>query len=108
MRCGQLYVTLQQKTNKDKTMKAKITILLLLIAVNTNAEVEWFDGKSPVTYSLPKKVEPVVEIALNMWKSDMQQVTGLLPVASTKPTIKIVPNVFKDLFFISLLYLLLR
>ena len=90
MRCGQLYVTLQQKTNKDKTMKAKITILLLLIAVNTNAEVEWFDGKSPVTYSLPKKVEPVVEIALNMWKSDMQQVTGLLPVASTKPTIKIV------------------
>ena len=55
-------------------------------------DVVWFNGKSPITYSVPKKVEPVVKIALDMWKSDMQQVTGKVPVASSKPTIKIIQS----------------
>ena len=59
-------------------------------AISLKAEVVWFDGNKPITYSLPKKVEPVVEIALDMWKSDMKQVTGMQPVASSRPTIKIV------------------
>ena len=61
-----------------------------LMAISLNAEVVWFNGQQPITYSLPKKVEPVVEIALDMWKSDMLQVTGMQPVASSRPTIKIV------------------
>ena len=61
-----------------------------MMAISLSAEVVWFNGKSPITFSLPKKVEPVVLIALDMWKSDMQQVTGMQPVVSSKPTIKII------------------
>ena len=44
----------------------------------------WFNGKSPITYNIPKKTDPVVTIALNMWKDDMQQVTGMTPVPASK------------------------
>ena len=44
----------------------------------------WFSGKSPITYNIPKKTDPVVTIALNMWKDDMQQVTGMTPVPASK------------------------
>ena len=44
----------------------------------------WFSGKSPITYNIPKKTDPVVTIALNMWKDDMQQVTGMTPVPTSK------------------------
>jgi len=55
-----------------------------------HAEVVWFDGQHPITYCAPKKTESVVMTALDMWKSDMLQVTGMTPVASTKATIKLV------------------
>ena len=48
------------------------------------AEMVWFDGQQPITYQVPKKVEPVVNIVLEMWKSDMKLVTGLEPVAASK------------------------
>ena len=68
-----------------------ISILCIVCHLSLNAvEVVWFDGQHPITYCLPKKVEPVVKMALEMWKDDMQQVTGMIPVASTKATIKIV------------------
>ena len=54
------------------------------------AKMVWFDGKNPITYSVPKNVDPVVKMALDMWKSDMQQVTGFTPIASSRPTIKVV------------------
>jgi len=65
----------------------KITwmLTLLLLSLMAEAQVVWFDGKKPITYSIPKNVEPVVKIALEMWKGDMQQVTGMEPVASTSP-----------------------
>ena len=44
----------------------------------------WFSGKSPITYNIPKKTDPVVTIALDMWKDDMQQVTGMTPVPASK------------------------
>ncbi len=65
-----------------------VTLQLSLMALH--AEVVWFDGQHPITYQLPKKAEPVVMTALDMWKSDMLQVTGMTPVASTKATIKLV------------------
>ena len=64
-------------------------ILFLLFTIHyalftSSSEVVWFDGQQPITYSVPKKVEPVVKIALEMWKDDMRQVTGLEPMAAGK------------------------
>ena len=53
-------------------------------------DVVWFDGRNPITYSVPNEVEPVVKVALDMWKSDMLQVTGMTPMTSRKPTVKVV------------------
>ena len=53
-------------------------------------ELVWFDGKNPITYRLPKNVEPVVMTALDMWKSDMLQVTGRAPRPSAKATVQVV------------------
>ncbi len=50
----------------------------------------WFDGQQPITYCVPKKVEPVVKVALELWKSDMQQVTGLEPVMINASKSKII------------------
>ena len=75
-----------------------IRLLLILFlmscfsALTSRAEVVWFNGKQPITYSLPKEVEPVVTTALEMWKDDMRQVTGMDAVASRKATIKISHN----------------
>ena len=57
--------------------KTTIILVLFFLSLMAEAQVMWFDGKTPITYSIPKKVEPVVKIALDMWKSDMQQVTGM-------------------------------
>lgn len=54
------------------------------------AEIVWFDGQQPITYCVPKKVEPVVKVALELWKSDMQQVTGLEPVMINASKSKII------------------
>ncbi len=58
----------------------------------SQAEVVWFDGLHPITYQIPKKVEPVVKTALDMWMGDMQQVTGMRPMASANGIIKVTPN----------------
>ena len=71
-------------------MKQVLFLLFTLLPLTSFGKVVWFDGQHPITYSMPKKVEPVVMIALEMWKGDMQHVTGMMPVASTKATIKIV------------------
>lgn len=70
--------------------KTTLILALLLLSLMAKAQVVWFNGKTPITYSIPKKVEPVVKIALEMWKGDMQQVTGMEPVASTSPKIKVI------------------
>ena len=57
-------------------------VLSLCVLCVQAIELVWFDGQQPITYSVPKKVEPVVKIALEMWKNDMRQVTGLEPVAA--------------------------
>ena len=74
-----------------KRMFEKITqnVSVVTLDKHTAAEVVWFDGQHPVTYSLPKRVEPVVEVALDLFKRDLQQVTGLVPVASDKPVVKV-------------------
>ncbi len=54
------------------------------------AEVVWFDGRHPITYQLPTDVEPVVITALEMWKNDMLQVTGMIPKVCGKATVEVV------------------
>ena len=74
-----------------KRMFEKITqnVSVVTLDKHTAAEVVWFDGQHPVTYSLPERVEPVVKVALDLFKRDLQQVTGLVPVASDKPVVKV-------------------
>ena len=72
---------------------ASAILLLMLFLPSpgmTAAPVVWFDGQNPITYSLPKRVAPVVQTALNMWKDDMRQVTGLEPVPAKHPTVRVV------------------
>lgn len=46
-------------------------------AVLSARDIVWFDGKSPVTYSIPKKSDLVVATAVDMFVSDMKAVTGM-------------------------------
>ncbi len=71
----------------------KVVLVLLLLVVGTPAmatDLVWFDGQHPVSYTLPRKVAPVVQTALDMFADDMRQVTGFTPVKSKKGTIRIV------------------
>ena len=68
----------------------KILIVCALTAMITSAvraQIVWFDGQHPVTYQVVGKTDPVVKIALEMFESDMQQVTGMKAIAAKKATI---------------------
>lgn len=55
-------------------------------------EFVWFDGSRPVTYSVSRTAAPVVGVALELFRSDLRQVTGLEPITApaSKATIRIV------------------
>ena len=74
-------------------MKAQLITLFFALAVCTHvaaADIVWFDGTKPVSYQVVGKTDPVVKIALQMFCDDMEQVTGMKPVASKKASIRIV------------------
>ena len=50
--------------------------LMNLVTYAAGKEIVWFDGTNSVTYFAPKKVSPVVTVALEMLDGDLQQVTG--------------------------------
>ena len=88
---------LSQVLNKSyvfkKMVKYKIITILFLLAVHmtaANADVVWFDGAKPISYQVVGKTDPVVKMALQMWSDDMEQVTGMRPVASKKGCIRII------------------
>jgi hypothetical protein len=56
----------------------------------TANDVVWFDGQHPITYQVDGKTDPVVKIAIEMFSDDMQQVTGMKPVAARQAAIRIV------------------
>ena len=65
-------------------MKKILIALVVFMAVcvgTRGADVVWFDGQHPVAYQVVGKTDPVVKIALEMFCSDMEQVTGMRPVA---------------------------
>ena len=58
-------------------MKYKFILLLLISSLSAHAKsIVWFDGKNPVTYTTHSNVSPVVEVALDMFSSDILAVTG--------------------------------
>lgn len=59
------------------TSKLKLLILSLFAFTPTFAAVQWYDGHHPVQYSVIGKTAPVVDIALQMFRSDMKAVTGM-------------------------------
>lgn len=64
----------------------KIAIFIIILAqsvVLTANAVTWYDGSHPVTYALVGSHSPVVEIAMQMFDSDMKAVTGH-PAVRTK------------------------
>jgi len=73
-------------------MKQTIIVILTFLAVSVSAnaaEVVWYNGSQAVSYQVQGKVAPVVDIALQMFRSDMQQVTGREAVSSKNATIQI-------------------
>ena len=73
-----------------------VTLLSVVTLVASAADVVWFDGHHPVTYQVVGKVDPVVKIALQMFESDIQMVTGMKPVASKSATIRVVQGKGSD------------
>ncbi len=73
-----------------------VTLLSVVALVASAADVVWFDGHHPVTYQVVGKVDPVVKIALQMFESDIQMVTGMKPVASKSATIRVVQGKGSD------------
>ena len=65
-------------------------VTIAFLQIKAADTVVWFNGSEPVSYQVEGKVSPVVEIALQMFDSDMQQVTGFKPVKSKKGIIRII------------------
>ena len=70
--------------------------ILQLTFATSHAQVAWFDGVNPVSYTVTKKTDPVVEVALDMFRSDIRQVTGMTPVTAQKGTIQIIQKPGND------------
>ena len=52
-------------------------------------DIVWYDGSKAVSYQVEGRVAPVVEIALDMFRDDMLQVTGQRAVKQKDATIRI-------------------
>ena len=70
-------------------MKRLLTICALtaLSLFAVRAQFIWFDGQHPISYQVVGKSDPVVSIALQMFRDDMQQVTGMKAVSARHATI---------------------
>lgn len=62
---------------KNFPLRLLFAVSLVLSANMVVADnIEWYDGHDAVTYSVQKKVDPVVTVALDMFAGDMDAVTG--------------------------------
>ncbi len=75
-----------------KKIACILTVAWAMTISGHAADVVWFDGTNPVTYSVPNKVEPVVRQALAMFCDDMRQVTGMKAQTGKQATIQIIPK----------------
>ena len=69
-----------------------IIITLICSQALLGNDFVWYNGKQAITYTLPELTSPVVGVALDMFRGDIQQVTGLLPqrVSEKDATIRII------------------
>ena len=65
-----------------------ICALTAMTVSAARAQFVWYDGRSPVTYQVVGKTDPVVNMALRMFCDDLEQVTGQRPVKSEKQDAK--------------------
>ena len=71
------------------SIKSLFIAIFSAVSLSAGADVVWYDGSKAVSYRCESKVEPVVEIALQMFRSDMQQVTGRKATEAKDATIRI-------------------
>lgn len=64
-------------------------LICSFLAVSNAGELVWYDGTSPVAYTVETSVDPVVTTAIGMFGEDMQAVTGLIAVTEKKKSAKI-------------------
>lgn len=52
----------------------------------------WFNGVSPVSYSISRNADPVVGVAVDMMRSDLEEVTDMAPIeaSAARSTIRII------------------
>lgn len=71
-------------------MKLRHLLLLSFLATGMQASaIKWYDGTNAVSYTLKTKCAPVVDIALEMFRSDMAAVTGKQATAEKNADISI-------------------
>ena len=72
----------------------KYRLLFSLLAVWSlsafGGELVWFDGRQPVSVSVPKQHSKVLDVALQLFRDDMLAVTGMEPVLKRKGIIEVV------------------
>lgn len=68
-----------------------LTYILLAVTFLTaeSAEIIWYDGKSPVSYSIAGRPDPVVATAAGMFAADMEEVTGKRAVSASGESARI-------------------
>ena len=66
-----------------------VCALTVLTVSAARAQLVWFDGRQAVSYAVEGTVAPVVDVALQMFCSDMVQVTGQQAVNRRDGTIRI-------------------
>ena len=71
------------------SIKSLFLAIFSAVSLSAGADVVWYDGSNAVSYRCESKVDPVVEIALQMFRSDMQQVTGKNATEAKDATIRI-------------------
>lgn len=64
-------------------MKCFIKLSLILLLSLPAQALRWYDGSSPVCYSIPDAADPVVTVAGGMFAEDMESVTGMRAVMTS-------------------------
>ncbi len=72
------------KYSKRITSLMTGSILLLPVTIVSAKDVCWFDGKDAVSCYVPKNVDPVVDVSMEMFAGDMQAVTGKKAVKASE------------------------
>ena len=70
-------------------MKKYLLAIAAMSYMAAATATDWYTGNAPVSYHVNGKTAPVVNIALQMFRSDMKDVTGSEAVAKQRGTIEI-------------------